>query len=80
MCIRDSRHGLQVRFGEVAVVVSLFLAAQRGGGALHCIECARLLLDGTTGREDLRLALRFVLDGALNVLEAVEVLHLAAVP
>jgi hypothetical protein len=46
----------QVRVGEVAVVVRLFLRAHRAGLALHGVEQAGLLVDLAAVLEDLDLA------------------------
>jgi hypothetical protein len=68
----------EVRLGEVAVVVRLFLRAHGDGFAEVGVEQARLLDDAATRFEDLHLALHFKLDRLFEEAERVEILHLGA--
>ncbi len=68
----------QVGVREVAVVVRLFLRAHRARLALVGIVQARFLLDLAAALEQLDLALDFVIDGALDEAERVDVLDLGA--
>ena len=72
--IDDERE--QVRLGEVAVVVRLFLGAHGVGAALAGVVEPRLLLDGAAGVEDFGLALDLVFEGLFDKAEGVDVLDL----
>ena len=68
----------QVRVGEVAVVVRLFLGAHRARLVLVRIVQARFLHDLAAALEQLDLALDLVVDRVLDEAERVEVLDLGA--
>ena len=68
----------QVRIGEVAVVVRLFLGAHRARLALVGVVEARFLHDLAAALEQLDLALDLVVDGLLDEAERIEVLDLGA--
>ena len=68
----------QVRVGEVAVVVRLFLGAHRARLAAVRVVEARLLHDLAAALDQLDLALDLVVDRALDEAERVEVLDLGA--
>ena len=68
----------QVGIGEVAIVVRVFLGAQRPRLALGRLELARLLHDPAAAFDHLDLATCFELDGLLHEADRVHVLDLAA--
>ncbi len=68
----------QVRIGEVAVVMRLFLGAHRARLALAGIVEAGLLVDRAAILEDADLAARLDIDGLADEADRVDVLDLAA--
>lgn len=68
----------QVRLRHVAIVVGVLFAAHRERDAAGRVERARLLDDVAAVLEHLFLALDLVVDGILEVLEGIDVLHLRA--
>lgn len=68
----------QIRLRHVAVVVRVLFAAHRERDAAGRVERARLLDDVAAVLEYFLLALNLVVDGILEILEGVDVLHLRA--
>ena len=68
----------EVRIGEIAIIVRLFLGAHRPRLAGLGVEQARLLVDRAALLDDLDLAARLVFDGLADEADRVDVLDLAA--
>ena len=68
----------QVRVGEIAVVVGLFLGTHGAGFLLLRVEQARLLHHLATALDDQDLALDLVVDRLLDEAEGIDVLQLGA--
>ncbi len=77
-CVDNERH--QVRIGEIAVVVRVFLAAHRTRLALVRIVKARFLHNRTAVLDQLDLPAYLILNRLFEKAERVEVLDLARVP
>ena len=68
--------GREIGFGEVAVVVRLFLAAHGKRAALGVVPKPRLLHNTATLFQNTALPFDLVFEGGANVAEAVDVLYL----
>ena len=71
-------HGHEIGIWEIAVVVRLFLTAERGAGAGLYIPAAGLLVDLATVFENLGLTGNLIFDRCLHIRHRVQVLHLGA--
>ena len=68
----------EIGVGEVAVIVGVFLGAERAGLAAGRVEQPGLLIDAAAGLPNLDLALGLDVDGLHDVADRVDVLDLAA--